>query len=296
MRITNNVLNNTFLRNLSRNLKQMQKYHNQLTSGKEVTRPSDNPLLVAKIMDMDNNIMQNEQYNSNISDTLGWVQTQDTALSDATKTLQRVKDLMIYASNGSLSETDRLAIKDEVEMQVEHLGDVLNTNFDGRYIFAGQKTTTRPFEIGDGGLEYEGDDKNITREIATGVTIDLITKGSEITTVDDQDLGVLLGQVIKAIEEGDVEKLSNEYLGDMEKHIDNVVRVRTQIGAINNRLEAAKERNEAENLNLKAVLSEKEDIDIAEKYMEYSVMATVYQASLSVGAKILQPSILDYLR
>ena len=55
---------------------------------------------------------------------------------------------MIYASNGSLSETDRLAIKDEVEMQVEHLGDVLNTNFDGRYIFAGQKTTTRPFEIG----------------------------------------------------------------------------------------------------------------------------------------------------
>ena len=114
--------------------------------------------------------------------------------------------------------------------------------------------------------------------------------------MDDQDLGVLLGQVIKAIEEGDVEKLSNEYLDDMEKHIDNVVRVRTQIGAINNRLEAAKERNEAENLNLKAVLSEKEDIDIAEKYMEYSVMATVYQASLSVGAKILQPSILDYLR
>ena len=296
MRITNNVLNNTFLRNLSRNLKQMQKYHNQLTSGKEVTRPSDNPLLVAKIMDMDNNIMQNEQYNSNISDTLGWVQTQDSALNDATKTLQRVKDLMIYASNGSLSETDRLAIKDEVEMQVEHLGDVLNTNFDGRYIFAGQKTTTRPFEIGDGGLEYKGDSNDITREIATGVTIDLITKGSEITTVDDQDLGVLLGQVIKAIEEGDVEKLSNEYLDDMEKHIDNVVRVRTQIGAINNRLEAAKERNEAENLNLKTVLSEKEDIDIAEKYMEYVVMATVYQASLSVGAKILQPSILDYLR
>lgn len=305
MRITNNVLNNTFLRNLSRNLKQMQKYHNQLTSGKEVTRPSDNPLLVAKIMDMDNNIMQNEQYNSNISDTLGWVQTQDTALSDATKTLQRVKDLMIYASNGSLSETDRLAIKDEVEMQVEHLGDVLNTNFDGRYIFAGQKTTTRPFEIGDGGLEYKGDSNDITREIATGVTIDLITKGSEITNINDdkvetKNLGELLGKIIDAMEadasDEERSKLSNEYLDDMEKHIDNVVRVRTQIGAINNRLEAAKERNEAENLNLKAVLSEKEDIDIAEKYMEYSVMATVYQASLSVGAKILQPSILDYLR
>lgn len=310
MRITDNVLNNTFLRNLSRNLRQMQKYHNQLTTGKEVTRPSDNPLLVAKIMDMDNNIMQNEQYNSNISDTLGWVQTQDSALGDATKTLQRIKDLMIYASNGSQSETDRLAIRDEVKMQVEHLGDILNTNFDGRYIFAGQETTTRPFDIGespDTMIIYNdkpGAKENITREIATGVTIDIITDGSKITTtenpkVENKDLGVLLGKIVEAIErgeEGDIENLSNEYLADIEAHTDNVVRVRTQIGAINNRLEAAEERNKGENLNLKKVLSEKEDVDIAEKYMEFLVMATVYQASLSTGAKILQPSILDYLR
>lgn len=307
MRITDNVLNNTFLRNLSRNLRQMQKYHNQLTTGKEVTRPSDNPLLVAKIMDMDNNIMQNEQYNSNISDTLGWVQTQDSALRDATKTLQRIKDLMIYASNGSQSETDRLAIKDEVKMQIEHLGDILNTNFDGRYIFAGQETTTRPFEIDNNVIKYNekpGAKENITREIATGVTIEIITDGSKITTtdnpkVDNKDLGVLLGKIVEAIErgeDGDIENLSNEYLADIEAHTDNVVRVRTQIGAINNRLEAAEERNKAENLNLKKVLSEKEDIDVAEKYMEFVVMSTVYQASLSVGAKILQPSILDYLR
>ncbi len=307
MRITDNVLNNTFLRNLSRNLRQMQKYHNQLTTGKEVTRPSDNPLLVAKIMDMDNNIMQNEQYNSNISDTLGWVQTQDSALGDATKTLQRIKDLMIYASNGSQSETDRLAIKDEVKMQIEHLGDILNTNFDGRYIFAGQETTTRPFEIDNNVIKYNekpGAKENITREIATGVTIEIITDGSKITTtenpkVETQDLGELLGKIVEAIErgeDGDIEKLSNEYLADIEAHTDNVVRVRTQIGAINNRLEAAEERNKSENLNLKKVLSEKEDIDVAEKYMEFVVMSTVYQASLSVGAKILQPSILDYLR
>lgn len=310
MRITNNVLNNTFLRNLSKNLKQMQKYQKQLTSGKEVSRPSDNPLLVAKIMSMDNNIMQNEQYNSNISDTLGWVKTQDSALNDATKTLHRIKDLMIYAANGSLSETDRSAIKDEVEMQVEHLADILNTNFDGRYIFAGQETTTRPFETGDPSeamLKYndkDGAKENITREIATGVTIDLIVDGSRITntdkaSADNQDLGVLLGKIVTAIKNGgeeDISKLSNEYLGDIEAHIDNVVQVRTQIGAIHNRLEAAEDRNKAENLNLKAVLSEKEDVDIAEKFMEYMVMATVYQASLSAGSKILQPSILDYLR
>lgn len=295
MRITNSVLSEGFLRNLSNNLAQMQKYQNQLSSGKEVSRPSDNPLLVGKIMSMDNSIAQNEQYNSNISDSLGWVKTQDTALADATGTLQRITDLIIYGSNGSLSELDRTAIVEEVSMKTEELVDILNTNFDGRYIFAGQKTNSKPFDIdGEGILVYKGDNNNISREISQGVVIKLTTDGSEIV----HDLGTTLKEVITALEDGNSEELTGEngLLGKVQTATDNVVRVRTKIGATYNRLEAAEERNRAENLNLRELLSEKEDVDIAEKYMEYMVMATTYQASLSVGAKILQSSLLDYMR
>jgi flagellar hook-associated protein 3 FlgL len=305
MRITQSTLTNSFLRNLSKNLEHMQSYHDKLTSRKEVSKPSDDPLLVAKIMDMTKNIKQNEQYNSNISDTLGWVETQDTALNDATATLNRVRDLMIYGSNGSLSETDRLAIKDEVEMQVEQIADILNTNFDGRYIFAGQKTNDAPFEVDSGVLKYGGDNNNISREISQGVEIDLVTSGSELTvaegtsTDENKDLGVFLNKVVNALKDGkpeDLDNISEDFLGDIDKHIDNVIRVRSKVGAINNRLEASKERNEAENLNLNKVLSEREDIDIAEKYMEFITMSTVYQASLSIGSKVMQPSLLDYMR
>ena len=295
MRITNNVLNNSFLRNLSNNLKQMHKYQNQLSSGKEVSRPSDNPLLVAKIMSMDNNIAQNEQYNTNIGDTLGWVKTQDTALADATQTLHRIKDLVIYGANGTLSDIDRDAIVEEVKMKTEQLVDILNTNFDGRYVFAGQETTEKPF--GEG-LTYNGDDNNVSREISQGVVVELVTDGNRLVQSDGVELGQLLADIIDNLEAGNSEVLTGEngLLGDIEKATDNIVRVRTQIGAIHNRLEAAEERNKSENLNLKELLSEREDIDIAEKYMEYMVMATTYQASLSIGAKILQPSLLDYLR
>lgn len=144
MRITNKTLTSNYLRNLNRNLAQMQKYHNQLSSFKEVSKPSDNPMLVSKIMSLKDNIAANEQYNTNISDSLGWTQTQDTALNDVSRTLNRIRDLMIYGANGSLSDTDRAAIKDEVEMQMGQLVDVLNTNFDGRYIFAGQKQPLDP--------------------------------------------------------------------------------------------------------------------------------------------------------
>ncbi|WP_303863919.1 flagellar hook-associated protein FlgL [Alkalibaculum bacchi] len=290
MRITNQTLNKNYLRNLNKNLQKMQKYQNQIASEQEVSRPSDDPLLVSKIMSLENNILQNEQYNTNISNTLGWVQTQDTALNDVTATLQRVRELIIYGANGTLSDTDRNAIKDEVEMKVGQLADILNTNFDGRYIFGGQNTTEKPF---DPNLTYVADDhNNITREISKGVTIDIMTDGSEIT----KDLGILLSNIVTAMDNGETDLLSGKYLGDIDEHLDNVIRIRSQIGAVYNRLESAKDRNETENLNLKSLLSQRQDIDVAEKYMEFSNMKAVYQASLSVGAQILQPSLLDYLR
>lgn len=302
MRITNSTLTNNFLKNLSRNLKQMESYQNQLSSGKVVSKSSDNPMLVSKIMDLNNNIMQNKQYNTNIQDTLGWVETQDTALSSVTASLQRIRELIVYGANGTLSDTDRAAIKDEMNMEMHGIKDILNTNFDGRFIFGGQKTKTPPYTFNNNILEYNGDKNNVSLEISKGVMVDLITDGSNITTAPDTsisengDLGIFLNKIITAMNEGDTESLSGDLLGDIDKHLDNVTRVRSKVGAISNRLEAAEGRNVTENLNLTKILSEREDIDIAEKYMEYSVMKSVYQASLSAGASILQPSLLDYLR
>jgi len=71
--------------------------------------------------------------------------------------------------------------------------------------------------------------------------------------------------------------------------------MRTEIGAIFNRFTSAKERNESEHLNLKSMLSDKQDVDLAEKFMEYQMEAMTYQASLSMGTRILQTNILDYL-
>ncbi|HOK62343.1 MAG TPA: flagellar hook-associated protein FlgL [Soehngenia sp.] len=298
MRITNSTLTTNYLRNLNKNLASMQKLQSQLSSGKVVTRPSEDPLLVSKIMDLRNTISTNEQYNSTITDTIGWVDTQDGALQGANSTVQRIRELIIYGANGTLSEDDRNAITEEVKIKVGELADVLNTNFDGRYIFSGTKTTDKPFNAA---LEYQGNDKNIKREISTGVEVELAVDGEEFTTLnkgqlDEQKLSDLLKNIITALEDGDSDALSGKLLGDLDKHIDNILSFRSKIGAISNRLDAAKERNEAENLNLKNLLSQREDIDLAQKYTEANTLNSVYLASLSIGAKILQPSLLDYLR
>lgn len=276
----------------------MQKLQNQLSSGKVVTRPSEDPLLVSKIMDLRNTISTNEQYNATINDSIGWVDTQDGALQGATSTIQRIRELIIYGANGTLSNDDRNAITEEVKVKIGELADVLNTNFDGRYIFSGTKTTDKPF---DNALTYQGNNNNIKREISTGVEVDLAVNGEEFTTInkgqpDEQQLGSLLKNIVNALENGETESLSGNLLGDLDKHIDNLLSFRSKIGSISNRLDAAKERNETENLNLKNLLSQREDIDLAQKYTEANTLNSVYLASLSIGAKILQPSLLDYLR
>jgi len=301
MRITNNTLTGNYLRNLNRNLKAMQKYQNQLSSGKEVSRPSDNPMLVARIMQLDSNVRMNEQYEKNISDALGWTDTADGALNVVTSTLQRARELIIYGANGTLSGTDRSALKDEVDTLQGQLMQVLNTNYDGRYIFGGQKTTEPPFSIVDGILTYSGDNNNIEREISRGVNITIPTNGSGIavtagTTLGNEDIGALFKNISLALENGNTDDLSGSLLGDIDKHLDNTIRFRSKMGAVYNRLESAKERNAAENLSMTELLSKSEDIDLAEKMMEFSTMRTVYQASLQTGAQILQPSLLDYIR
>lgn len=297
MRIADNMLTRGYLKNLSVNQQNVQKFHQQLSSMKEVSKPSDNPLLVSQIMELKENIIQNEQYQTTLTDAKDWTDMQDAALSNATDSLMRISTLVQSAANGTMNESDRLVVKAEVETEMQTFVDSLNTNFGGRYIFGGTQTTTLPFIIKDdagevAGIKYNGNDQNITREISPGVNLDLMTDGSKLLNSDK--MGNLFVKITDALQKDDGDALSN-LLADTTASIDHVVTFRTEIGAISNRLDSALSRNESQDLNLQEMLSSKEDIDIAQKYMQFSMEQVAYQASLQMGTKVLSTTILDYL-
>ena len=147
MRVTDSLMSKSFLRNLSANTSNVMKYQNQLSTLKEVSKPSDDPLKVSKILDLNNSIIQNDQYKTTINDAIQWTNVQDSALSSATESMQRIKTLIQYSANGTLSHEDRQANKAEIESEIQGTVDALNTNFGGRYVFAGMNTTEKPFEI-----------------------------------------------------------------------------------------------------------------------------------------------------
>lgn len=305
MRVTSSLMSQNFLRNLSHTQNKVYKYQEQLSSLKEVNRPSDNPLAVSKILDLKSSIVQNREYKNTMEDAIDWTNVQDSALARATDSMSRIRQLMQQAANGTFNTEDRQAIKNEIESEIASMVDSFNGNFGGRYVFAGKNTTEIPFKIKENangefnGIAYSGTssiDGKLSREVARGVEVELNTDGGQLFNQQgiNDDIGVFFGKVLTALKEDEPGEI-NTLLERADKELNNIAGMRGEIGAISNRLKSTKERNESEYLNLRTMLSNKQDVDLAEKFMEYQMENTAYQASLSMGTKILQTNILNYL-
>lgn len=305
-------MSQSFLRNLGNNMQNVYKFQEQLSTMKQVNRPSDDPLKVAKILNFQNDIKQNNEYKNTINDAIDFTNMQDASLGNATSSMQRIYTLTQQAANSSYNHDDRQAIKSEIESEVESLMDALNTSYGGKNIFGGKNTTTQPFEVTRDengqftGIQYNGttdpnDSGNLSKEIARGVFVDLRTDGRQVfneqgTEAEPDNLGTFFSDLFTALDNDDTEALGGDLLGRLDRETTNIINYRAQIGATHNRLESARDRNEAEYLNLETTLSNTQDIDLAETYMKYAMEMVAYDASLAMGTRILQSNVLDYLR
>lgn len=325
MRVTNQMMSNSFLKNLNRSKSHMNTINQQLTSGKEISRPSDNPYKVARSMQLSSDIKSATQYNENIKDTSNWLDTTDTALQQIEGSLQRVRELMVSAGSASYGVDEKRAIKDEINEKINEIAQVLNTTFDGKYIFGGTKVNSKPVVSENNGVDnvihyVDSMGNKITNgtylnqissalevEISQGVTMKYNVSATEILSFKGKekdangnnitiDIMSVLNDITKNLDEGgSVTNLLGGNLKDIDASISNILKLTSEVGAKQNRMESALEQNEEQIYNLKDILSKTEDIDFAEKTMEMTVAQTIYTAALQVSASVIQPSLLDFL-
>lgn len=331
MRITNQMMSKSFLRDLNRNQNYMKKLNDQLTSGKEIRRPSDNPFKVARSMQLNRDIGANTQYNENIKDATNWLDTTDTALEQLGNSLQRFRELMVSAGNAAYGSDEKTAIRDELNEKVNEITQILNSSFDGKYIFGGTKVSSKPvsssrnIDTGNNSMNLSGEEgeillldnldesvqnqinminQKLNVEVSQGVTMEYSVSATDLLLFKDKN-GVnvnvmdLLKNITDDIASPDSDKsskITNEYLKTMDETITNLLKIRAEVGAKQNRMDSAADQNDEQNFNLTDILSQTEDIDVAEKNIEATVAQSVYMASLQVSAKIIQPSLLDFLR
>jgi flagellar hook-associated protein 3 FlgL len=236
-------------------------------------------------MELNSSIAANDRSATNIEEGIGWLNTTDSALGQVGDSLQTVLEKTVEGGNGGYDTQERQALKDYIEQLKQQVIQIGNTNFDGRYIFGGDKTTNPPL---DSNGNYLGSNNGLVREFSPGVTIDIGTSGSKFQEV--------VGTLNSIISRLDTNTPPTDMLTELQGRMDDMLAMRSKAGALSHRLEAMKSKNGDETLNMTQLLSKTADIDIAQKTIEYKMAENVYMASLQTGAKILQPSLLDFLR
>ncbi|GAA3412802.1 flagellar hook-associated protein FlgL [Paenibacillus hodogayensis] len=295
-RITQNMMNTQLLRNLNNNAMQMDKLQNQLSTGRRINKPSDDPVGISFAMRYRSDLSANDQYQSNTDAGLSWLSYADTMMDQAGSVVQRLRELAVTAANGTNPQQSLDIMKQEVNQLYEQMVDIGNSQFNGKYVFNGQMTDTKPYTL-DGAKDEATDDALILFEIGAGVRIPVNVTGNHVfgKPEDEDNMFSVFGEFSEVLTEGDFSKIS-DMIGKIESRMTKMLDVRSDIGAKTNRIELAEARLKDISLNVSELQSKTEDADMAIVITNLKMNENVYQASLSTGSKLIQPSLLDFLR
>ncbi len=301
MRITANIMNNNMLRNLQKNIGDLDELNQQLASGKKFRRPSQAPIEVVNGMQYDSLVADNEQYQSNVDYARNWIYTSEDAISSGVDVIQRGRELAIYGANGSLSPEDRENMAQEVKELRDELVSIANTKMGDKYLFSGQATNEKaiienPDPAYDPDVDpfvlYNGDYNNINREINPGVKLNINVNAEEVFKDGIEYLDDLYNNLVNGIDQEEIAN-SIDDLGDITNEMSAI---RAEIGAKVNRLEMIENRLGKENTNLKELRSKNEEVDLAEVITSLKMEENIYRASLASGARVMQPTLVDFLQ
>ena len=295
MRITHSIVTDTSLRNMSNNLFLLDTPPNEISTGKRLSRPSDDPAAVARTLTYNGDIAAGEAYLRTIDAATTWMNATDDALSEAGELMQRARELAVEGSNGGvMTPEDMATIGAEVDHILSQMVVTGNASLRGQRLFAGELIGADPFTASAlaPGFTYTGDTGTMEREYDLGAYVTINTPGQ-----------ATIGPAITALfnlrnnlNAGNATAVSSNDLAAIDLAMDTLMAARAEVGAKTNRLEAAQGRQDLLQVNLKNLRSKAEDSDLVEAISKFSVQETVYKASLEVSGRAIQPSLLDFLR
>lgn len=310
MRVTSNNMMNSYLKDVQKNLQGMNKLNNQLSTGNQLTKISDDPLKAVKIMNLNNEISDIERYNSNVDEVNGWLDMTDSAL-DKIGTLTSEIKTSLKSISGVFGKDEIKAVSSEVNEKIKQIGEAFNTSYGGKYIFGGSISDEPPVKINidendgtvslvfrntnDDGTPNKGLSDNLNIDISNGINFNYNLNIKEVS--NSGNAFDMFENVSDALS-GDT--IDFEKLGELSKNLDSylsdVLNQRSIVGSRTNTIQTIKDTNEENKIEMKGVLSNIQDVDVAETFIKYKSAEMVYTASLQVTAKIFNNTILDYLR
>jgi flagellar hook-associated protein 3 FlgL len=292
VRITQRAVTLTSLQGLNRNLETLGKLQNQLTSGRLINKPSDSPTGTNTAMQTRSAQAANNQQARNVADAKSWLDQGSATMMQALSMTQRIRDLTVQGLNGVAGETTQQALATEVASLREGLVDLANTRIAGRPIFGGVTAGDKAY--GADGTYVGSTAGTVTRRVSDSELLRVDLTGPEAFGSGAGSLFAVVGRIATDLG-GDRADLAAD-LDALDKALATMQGAVAELGARGARLERVEQVNSDRSLTLQAQLAAAEEIDLPRTIMELSMQETGYQAALAATAKVISPTLLDFLR
>lgn len=298
VRVTQNMLNSNMLRNLHNSMRNMDRLQDQLASGKKIAKPSDDPVVAARGMFYRSSLMENDQYKRNVDEAQSWLDMTDSTMDEVGNVLKRIKELLIYSGDGAVSPDDLKTMGSEVQELKNHLGSLANQQINGKYIFAGTDTNKAPYDANANGGKGDFVSTNsslIDLEVSQNVFVTSNINAQKVFNYPDNanNLFKKLDGIITELSNG---RNATQFQTAIDQQYDKLLAERASLGASVNRVELIAERLNSQGVNINELMAANEDADMAKVMTNLKTQESVHSAALGSGARIIQPTLLDFLR
>ncbi len=298
-RVTHQSVQRSTLANLQLNLSTMADLQAKMSSGKKINVPSDDPAGASDMLRLRGEQRAQAQYQRNADDGNSWLTTIDAALQTTSTTIRRARDLVVQSSSGAAGTPSREAIAVEIEGLRDELLQQANTTYLGRTVFAGTSnagaaytvdSTTDPATYTFTGVPSA----TVERQVADGTTVRVDADGSKVYGDGADSVFALLDSIAATLRTPGAD--ASTQLAALDARFETVLTELAGVGARQTRVTNAQTTLVDSALTTKTQLSAIEDIDLAEIILELGMQEVAYQGALGAAAKVLQPSLMDYLR
>lgn len=300
-RVTPGLIIERVLTNLNAQSRRILELQEQLSSGLRVNRPSDDPIDARRAVSIRQQISENEQFQSNITDASPHLSESSSQFEIIVDVVQRANVLTLQGANETNNQLQLDTIALEINQLLETVLESANHQTNRRFIFGGTRTLQVPFVAtrspsGDiSAVAYTGNQVNIEVEIATNLRVVINENGARAFQSSVDLFQTLIG-IRDDLRAGNQANLSNTRLDELETARNQVLLSQSRIGAVQNRLEQASASTEDFVLQLRAVLSDKIEADFADVVVNLNSQQNAYTAALNAAGRVIQPSLLDFLR
>ncbi|HIJ72688.1 MAG TPA: flagellar hook-associated protein FlgL [Candidatus Hydrogenedentes bacterium] len=301
IRVTQSLIILRSLYNLQTQMREIMGLQEQLATGQKVNSPSDDPVNARRAIDTRTVIQKNEQYLDNISSVGPQLEESSASMLAIVSALQRVQELTIQAANDTnvQQQLDQIAI--EINQLLEGVLVQANHETNGRYVFGGTRTMAPPYVAtrnanGDiTAISYVGNDEHIYVAISDGIDVVANETGADAFQ-STQDIFQLLIDIRDDMVAGDQNSLRDVRLDELDVTQDQLLVSMARVGSVQNRLERAASDIEDFMIQYQKLLSDTLDADFGDVVVKLNAQSNAYQAALNAAARVIQPSLLDYVR